>query len=202
MWTGVALLIFVTYLALLSVALYVVMLNYGPDEKDKVKLKATLLTILACGALLWPAVWYLSIGRIILQTSGFFVLFGAIWPQLMLTIDMLSLPHHEDIRPENLGIVGSVQDDANSLIGVAFAFAMMMLSTYASAKKEIYGSLMMVMFALIICIAFVVPQPITKKDDDSRMVGAITQRTIFAYAMGYLLTALCVVIGVGSRFIK
>lgn len=195
------LLIFVTYLALLSASLYVVMLNYGPEEKDKVKLKASLLTILACAALLWPAVWYLSIGRIILQTSGLLVLFGAIWPQLMLTIDMLTLPHHEAIRPENLGVVGSVQEDANSLIGVAFAFAMMMLATYASAKKEIYGSLMMVMFALIICIAFVVPQPITKKHDDSRLVAAVTQRAIFAYAMGYLLTALCVVIGVGSRFV-
>ena len=188
------------YISVLIVALVLIMFYVGPEETQTTKVRAASLTILACATILWPVVWYISIGRIVMRYTGLLVLFGAIWPQAMLTIDMTSLKSIKQFSKTNL--VGNVQDDANSLIGVAFAFAMMMLATYASAKKEMYSSLMMVLFALVICIAFVVPQPLATKDGDRAFVGALTQRAIFAYAMGFLISALCVVITVGAKFVQ
>lgn len=189
---------FMAFCALACVTMTVVMLHVGPKEDDTAKTRAYAMTIFACAAVLWPVVWFVSIGRIILRDGSWLVLFGALWPQIMMLMDLAAVSTSGFERLQSNLTPQSVQEDANSLIGIAFAFAMMMLATYASAKKEMYASVMLVLFALAICIAFIVPQPINKKDTMSAYLATISQRSIFSYSMGFLLSALCVIITVGA----
>lgn len=176
-----------------------VVLNTGPSETQDEQMRAKMMTIFMGGSVLWPFLWYLSIGNVVLygndKSPSLLLLAGAIWPQVMLAMDMRAMRDRElDAKSNNL--VASLQDDANALIGIAFAFAMMMVATYANQQKQMYSGMLMVLFALILCIAFVVPQPISRKNSNDAFVAAGMQRVVFVYAVGFLITALCEVISV------
>jgi hypothetical protein len=189
--------VFLGYMAVLSASITLYLLNSGAEENEDQKMRATIMTILAVGSLLWPLIWYLSIGSVVLQGNSVLPLFGAFWPQIMLLLD-LRATKQKGLTASTNNLIGSLQEDANSLIGIAFAFAMMMVATYANQRKEMYSAMLMVLFALVICIAFVVPQPLAKEKSNQAFVWATCQRVVFAYAMGFLLTALCLTISVGS----
>jgi len=184
---------------LASIAMVVmtsVLLRTGPEETDEQKLRAQVMTIMSVGATIWPLLWYFSIGRIVLADGSLLPLAGSVWPSIMLLVDVRGL-RKKDISSSN-NLVGSLQDDANSLIGTAFAFGMLMVAYYAKSHKEMYSAMLLVLFSLVICIAFVVPQPIESKDSNEAFFWASVQRTVFAYAVGYLLTALFLVIQLGA----
>jgi hypothetical protein len=200
-----------TFLGLLSItsaaaaiAGCAIVLNTGPSETEDEQMRAKMMAIFASGAVLWPLLWYMSIGRVVLYGNrgqpSILLLAGALWPQVMLGVDMRAMQDRKlDAKTNNL--VSALQDDANALIGIAFAFAMMMVATYANQQKQMYSGMLMVLFALVLCIAFVVPQPISRKDSNGAFLAAAVQRVVFIYAVGFLITALCEVISV-SHFIK
>lgn len=198
--TFLAVVLIVAVTAVGMVAMTTVILYTGPEETDEQSLRAQVMTIMSVGAVLWPLLWYYSIGRIVLSDGSVLPLAGAVWPSLMLLIDVRGL-RRKDISSSN-NLVGSLQDDANSLIGTAFAFGMLMVAYYAKSNKEMYSAMLLVLFSLVICIAFVVPQPIESKDSREAFFWASVQRTVFAYAVGYLLTALFLVIQVGASKMK
>lgn len=186
----------------LSIAFFAVyVLNTGEDETEAQKTKITVLTILAVGAVLWPIVWYVSIGSVVMTDGAMLPLFGAFWPSVMLLLDIRGVGRKAVSAADN-NIVNGLQDDANSLVGIAFAFAMLMVATYANKQKEMYSAMLMVLFALVLCIAFVIPQPASANNTRYAFVWASAQRVVFAYAMGYILTALCVSISAGTQLIQ
>lgn len=178
-------------------ALYV--LNTGGDETETQRTKVTVLTILAVGAVVWPLLWYVSIGSVVMTDGAVLPLFGALWPAVMLLLDIRGVGRSQQ-RVTNL--TGSLlQEDANSLVGIAFAFAMLMVATYAKKQKEMYSAMMMVLFALVLCIAFVIPQPASGENKNYAYIWSAAQRVVFAFAMGYILTALCITIATGSKLL-
>lgn len=186
----------------LSIAFFAVyVLNTGEDETEAQKTKITVLTILAVGAVVWPLIWYVSIGSVVMSDGAVLPLFGAFWPSVMLLLDIRGIGR-KGVNETNNNIMGGLQEDANSLVGIAFAFAMLMVATYANKQKEMYSAMLMVLFALVLCIAFVIPQPASGKQTRYAFVWASAQRVVFAYAMGYILTALCLSISAGSQLLK
>jgi len=186
------------YFSVLCAVFVAFLLKTGPDETPQQRTKSAVMTVFAVGALSWPLVWYISIGSVVLETLSLLPLFGALWPPVMLLLDLRG-SRLNSVQAGSNNLVGHLQDDANSLIGIAFAFAMLMVATYANQKKEMYSAMLMVLFALVICIAFVVPQPLAQEGSDAAFVWAAGQRVVFSYAMGYLLTALCLSITAGSK---
>ena len=174
-------------------ALYV--LNTGGDETETQRTKVTVLTILAVGAVVWPLLWYVSIGSVVMTDGAVLPLFGALWPGVMLLLDIRGVGRSQQGVTNLTGSL--LQEDANSLVGIAFAFAMLMVATYAKKQKEMYSAMMMVLFALVLCIAFVIPQPASGENTNYALIWSAAQRVVFAFAMGYILTALCITITTG-----
>lgn len=178
-------------------ALYV--LNTGGDETEAQRTKVTVLTILAVGAVVWPLLWYVSIGSVVMTDGAVLPLFGALWPGVMLLLDIRGVGRSQQGVTNLTGSL--LQEDANSLVGIAFAFAMLMVATYAKKQKEMYSAMMMVLFALVLCIAFVIPQPASGENKNYAYIWSAAQRVVFAFAMGYILTALCITIATGSKLL-
>ena len=196
--TGVAT---ISYFLVLCGLMVMFLLKTGAKETSQQKTRATVMTIFAVGALLWAPIWYLSIGSAVLDPGVWLPLFGVLWPPVLLLLDLRG-SRMKSLSSQSNNLVSSLQEDANALIGIAFAFAMLMVATYASQKKEMYGATLLVLFALVICIAFVVPQPLATNGSDTQYVWSAAQRVVFAYAMGFLLTALCLSISVGTRLLE
>lgn len=186
----------------LSIAFFAVyVLNTGGEETSDQRTKITVLTIFAIGAVLWPVVWYVSIGSVVMTDGATLPLFGAFWPMVMLLLDVRGVGRKKVTSASN-NIMHGLQDDANSLVGIAFAFAMLMVATYANKQKEMYSAMLMVLFALVLCIAFVIPAPASTGNSNYAFVWASAQRVVFAYAMGYILTALCLSISAGTQLLQ
>lgn len=179
-----------------------ILLTTGPSETETEQTRAKMMAIFASGSVIWPFLWYVTIGRIVLYNDSsapsMLILVGAFWPQIMLGLDMRAV-QDKGVDAHTNNLVSSLQDDANALIGIAFAFAMMMVASYAHRKKQMYSGMLMVLFALVLCIAFVVPQPISQKDSNAAFLAAAVQRVVFLYAVGFLITALCEIISVSSE---
>lgn len=162
------------------------MLTTGPDEDQEQRTRARMLHVAVAGALLWPFVWVAALGPRARTTAP--ALFGLLWPLAAIGMDMRGITVNE-VTAQNNNVVQGLQADSNSLIGIAFAFGTLSLSGQFTAFRRLTFTL--VMFALIICIAFVIPAPVDRsKTTHYGMVTAVGQRVLFQYAAGFIITAM------------
>ena len=176
------------------IAMSLVLIMDGPEEDSDQKMRASMYTIFAVAATVWPMVWYFTIGnQLMLVGNSPLIIFGGIWPQMLLLIDMVSSSNKE-LRAEQNNLVNTLQADANSLILIAFSMGTLVLSNWLGAQTQMASVIVIVLFALLLCIAFVVPQPITQEKSRNALVAASVQRALFVYAMGFVVTALAVTI--------
>jgi Ca2+/H+ antiporter len=167
------------------------MLTEGPAEDDEQQTRLVLLNVMFVGALAWPFVWMAVVGEA--RKLHTFLLFGLLWPLCVLGLDMRNVSARKVTHREN-NVLDSLQSDANSLIGIAFAFGT--LSLGGDFIRERRTTIMLVIFSLILCVAFVIPAPVDRRTPTrSSLVTAVAQRTLFHYASGFIITAMAVCVG-------
>lgn len=171
----------------LSIALMRTMLTQGPKENADQNMRAQLLCIMSIGAACWPLLYYFAAGKAVIDKNNSYFLLGYVWPMIMIGYDMTKLGASH-ITAESNNIVESVQIDANSLIQTAFAFAMLSLGGGLVGDKKL--TITLVMLSLMLCISFIVPTPAASKNSRGAVIAAATQRVLFYYAVGFIVTAL------------
>lgn len=138
--------------------------------------------------LLWPMLWDLTVGLDVLVEKPR-MLFGFYWPMV---VSSLNLPAIMDTR---LVLAQSSEEtesgltaDAQAIISAAFAMGALLATT-----KSVRGT-HIIMYAMIACLALVVPN-INTADDQHRAVVYACQRASLNYAIGFI------VAGIGADFL-
>ena len=163
-----------------------VALHQGPEETEEQQGRIKMLVILSAFALAWPLVWWYAVGMRV-HSGRKLELVGLVWPLWMLSRDIQRIGDGGITAARN-NVVGTVQEDTNSLIGVCFAFGTLSIGGGMTGSPEL--TLQLILAALVVCIAFVVPSPIHRTGTTKELVSTITQRCVFQYASGLVISGL------------
>lgn len=139
----------------------------------------------------WPIVWQHLVGWDVLAHNPV-TLFGFLWPLVMSMIDVSYTSHSSStIDPSRFyGLNGQVTADANTLLGVSFAVGSLLISQVRSGISE--ATIPLLMYALLLLIAFIVPTPSLDPQGFAGFAVATTQRNFFNWAMGFVITGISV----------
>lgn len=140
-------------------------------------------SVLLGGILLWPLIFDLCVGlkNLIHQPR---ILFGFFWMPLIVTLDMVFVEinnskgdfmHHELSR------------DTSTIISAAFAMGSLF---YASQKN--YSSTHIIMYALLLCIAFIVPTISVPTNTKQAALVRSIQKVALNYAIGFVICGISV----------
>lgn len=164
----------------------------GSDDPDvrREKLRIVGAAVSTLGVLAWPVVWDVLVGYSVVAHHPL-TFFGFVWPIFMNLIDLVYASRANNTKASDKVFgIGQVSADAATVVGIAFAIATLLTS---QANKPLANATVpLIMYALLLLIAFVVPTP--SLDPDSYVgfaVGSI-QRTFFNYAMGLVVTGIAI----------
>lgn len=142
--------------------------------------------VTAISILFWPVLWDSTIGydRLIERPR---VIAGFVWPLLISTID-LKFSIGKSFNQESL--TRNLASDAQAIISAAFAMGALMAGLKSTRGTHI------IMYALIMSLALVIPQVAVPKHSSTRAIVFATQKTALNYAIGYI------VAGIGIDFLS
>ncbi|AVK76880.1 hypothetical protein pmac_cds_192 [Pandoravirus macleodensis] len=140
------------------------------------------------GVLVWPVLWDALAGYAIVAHHPL-TLFGFAWPILMSMLDLSYLAANKNsIQAQRVFGLGEISSDANTLVGVAFAVGSLLVSQGNTRLAD--ATIPLLMYALLLLIAFIVPIPTLDPDDYSGFATGAIQRTFFNYAMGFVIAGI------------
>lgn len=140
------------------------------------------------GVLLWPVLWDALAGYAIVAHHPL-TLFGFAWPILMSMLDLSYLAANKNsLQAQRVFGLGEISSDANTLVGVAFAVGSLLVSQGNTRLAD--ATIPLLMYALLLLIAFIVPIPTLDPDDYSGFATGAIQRTFFNYAMGFVIAGI------------
>lgn len=140
------------------------------------------------GVLLWPVLWDALAGYAIVAHHPL-TLFGFAWPIIMSMLDLSYLAADKNsVQAQRVFGLGEVSSDANTLVGVAFAVGSLLVSQGNTRLAD--ATIPLLMYALLLLIAFIVPIPTLDPDDYSGFATGAIQRTFFNYAMGFVIAGI------------
>lgn len=168
--------------------------NDIPGDSDpeikREKMRLIGATVSTLGILLWPVVWDSLIGYSII-THHPLTLFGFLWPMIMNMLDLSAAATSSNaVDAEQVYGIGEISQDSNTLVGIAFAIGSF-LSSQTNAKL-VNATIPLLMYALLLLIAFIVPTPSLDPNDYSGFAVGTIQRTFFNYAMGFVITGITI----------
>jgi hypothetical protein len=150
--------------------------------------------VLALGLLLWPLVWDVAVGsaavsglqRLARQPKLFL---GLIWPLVMVLVDMQYVRNRSQdaLFFESLHRIGYLQSDANTIITAAFAMGTLITSMHKHSKGE---GVRVVMFALLLCVAFVIPTSDVPVTSRAALIIRSGQKVCLNYAIGFVIAGI------------
>ncbi|AGO83807.1 hypothetical protein psal_cds_251 [Pandoravirus salinus] len=142
------------------------------------------------GVLLWPVMWDALAGYAIVAHHPL-TLFGFAWPIIMSMLDLSYLAADKNsVQAQRVFGLGEVSSDANTLVGVAFAVGSLLVSQGNTRLAD--ATIPLLMYALLLLIAFIVPIPTLDPDDYSGFITGAIQRTFFNYAMGFVIAGISI----------
>jgi len=153
-------------------------------------------SVLAAGILLWPVIWDAVVGYDkLFSCSPLYIAFA--WPIVLLLFQMYDshCDYQEDIenvQNQRHDIIKAVQSDSGTIISVAFAMGTIFLvMSRLGNEKILYESVRIVIVALIMCIAFIMPTA-NFMDNSHRYTVYIrySQRVFINYVVGLVVAAL------------
>lgn len=201
LWTRIFNLVLAGVIAV--VALYAVREFNGVPNDDEPEIKREKMRLLAatvstCGIIAWPILWDNLIGYAVI-THHPLTMFGFMWPILMNMLDLASAATSSSaVQTETAYGIADISSDSNMLVGIAFAVGSF-LSSQSNAKL-VNATIPLLMYALLLLIAFIVPTPSLNPNDYTGFAAGATQRTFFNYAMGLIITGISInVSGQGGR---
>lgn len=166
-----------------------IMSDSDPEIKRE-KMRLIGATVSTVGILLWPVVWDTLIGYSII-THHPLTLFGFLWPMVMNMLDLTAAATSSNaVDAEKVYGIGEITSDSNTLVGIAFAIGSF-LSSQTNAKL-VNATIPLLMYALLLLIAFIVPTPSLDPNDYTGFAVGTIQRTFFNYAMGFVITGISI----------
>jgi hypothetical protein len=119
--------------------------------------------VLALGLLLWPLIWELADMQYVRNRSQDALFF------------------------ESLHRIGYLQSDANTIITAAFAMGTLITSMHKQHKGE---GVRVVMYALLLCVAFVIPTSDVPVTSRAALIIRSGQKVCLNYAIGFVIAGI------------
>jgi len=183
----------VVFLLVLVISHIVVLKKAQPKNEltKKSNLNLLLMSISAAAGLGWIIVWGATVGY---DSLSFYplCLLGLMWPILMSIFDIAYLRNsaNSSIQAQGPFAAGHLQGIGGSVIGISFAIGSLLTSSKFKSTSQ--STTPLLMYSLVLLIAFVVPIPGVNPTSETALVIGDVQRASFNWAIGFLLTALTV----------
>ncbi len=150
--------------------------------------------VLAMGLLLWPLVWDVAVAaggvsglqRLARRPKLFLAL---LWPLVMVLVDLQYVRNRSQDAQflESLHRIGYLQSDANTIITAAFAMGTLITSMHKTSKGE---GVRVVMYALLLCVAFVIPTSDVPVTSRAALIIRSGQKVCLNYAIGFVIAGI------------
>ena len=120
------------------------------------------------------------------------LLLGLVWPIVMIVVDMQYVRKRTQDASffESLHRIGYLQTDANTIITAAFAMGTLITSMRNQPGKQHGQGIRIVMYALLLCVAFVIPtsdDPVTSR---AALIIRSAQKVCLNYAIGFVIAGI------------
>ena len=175
---------------------------YGktPQLNDEI-MRLYVNAALTGGVLLWPLVWDAAVATT--RVSGLAriaqkptLLLGLAWPLVMIIVDMQYVRKRTQDPSffESLHRIGYLQTDANTIITAAFAMGTLITSMHRKRSRRSKGGtgVQIVMYALLLCVAFVIPTSDVPVTSRTALVIRSAQKVCLNYAIGFVIAGIMV----------
>ena len=177
---------FLSLAAVAVAAITVVRMNGNkskqPTEVTKEKNKYMYNSILLVGILFWPILFDASIGLQHLITKPR-LMFGFFWVPLIMCVNMAFVQYDADASFQH----SELHRDTSSIISAAFAMGSLF---YAGSKN--YSSTHLLLYAMLLCIAFIVPTITVPSNTQQATLVRSVQKVTLNYAVGFVICAISV----------
>ena len=150
--------------------------------------------VLTIGLLLWPLVWDVAVGtetmsglQRLASTPKLFL--ALLWPLVMVLVDLQYVRDRSQdaLFFESLHRIGYLQSDANTIITAAFAMGTLITSMHKQSKGE---GVRVVMYALLLCVAFVIPTSDVPVTSRAALIIRSGQKVCLNYAIGFVIAGI------------
>lgn len=156
--------------------------------------------VIVIGTLLWTGIWCAVIGFDTIRACPW-ILIGLLWPLVMGIFQLYDIYYErcedtQDHQQQRTHLIGGIHIDTSTLISFSFASATLFWAIgNIGDKKNLLPAARIIMVALLICIGFIVPtQHFIDNNQRYATYVRVSQRVAINYAMGFLMTALIVVL--------
>ena len=173
------------------VVLLIVTTNFTNNKvQPRFSQQINLIVVWCIGVLLWPLLFHATLGMESLNTSKILIL-PFLWPIALGLFDLMN-SDSQTCETEKRWWMSSKTMDANALAGMTFALGSVLS---VNMDKRLSQSVTPVlMMALAICIALIIPSPAMSPGSQRHSVVNAVQKVSVHYAIGLLLAAICVYI--------
>jgi hypothetical protein len=155
-------------------------------RREKMRLIGASVTMMGVAA--WPVAWDALVGYSIMSHHPL-TIFGFVWPIAISLIDLNYASSAQNaVQAEKVFGIGEISSDAATLVGVAFAIGSLLTSQ--GNKPLADATVPLLMYALMLLIAFIVPTPSLDPNDYPGFAVGAAQRLLFNMAMGLVITAM------------
>lgn len=148
------------------------------DTTLRVRSRVAVLTSFFVALALWPLVWMRFVPA---ERRTGRLLPALLWPLCILTFDIRAIGHTAYGGGSKRS---SMTMDANALCSLTFALSGILGTQNDECCRDIF------MYAVVGCIAFVMPAPYSSDDSVETVVLESLQKAVLAYATGLLLTGI------------
>ena len=150
-------------------------------ETDVQQLSNALLTL---GMLLWPVLFDITVGYDSLAKRPRLLL-GFAWPVAITSFSLNSVMDRRTLSAaETKGVQRALNNDAQAIISAAFAMGALLSGLKSASGTHI------IMYALILSLAFVVPSIVTSDNAMSRTMVTSGQSLALNWAIGLIMTGI------------
>lgn len=165
-----------------------------PIAVDNEIMRIYLTGSLMVGVLFWPILWNVALGKGHLNGGARLLgapklLLGFAWPLVMLIGDLnyASKKLKDPTFFEALNRLGYLQTDANTIITAAFAIGTLLVTLKKSRKAQ---GVNVVMYALLLCVAFVIPSSEAPATSRTSIIIRTCQKVCLNYAIGFIISGI------------
>ena len=161
--------------------------RFAGGGKDYVRAGAVGLS--AVGLLGWPLLWARLVGG---AADDPVLVACMLWVVVLGAMDMEALVRGEVPRTGTAESIynPSLSGQASGLVGVAFSIGAMLHGVSNPSRP----SRPIILVALVICVALVIPQPITALREDRQQLAHAAQKVGFNYSVGLITTGIAIAV--------
>ena len=181
MWTKVVGAITIGAIAFLCTYSYLIRKN----QTARIRARLTVLTVWMIAILAWPVVWASVLGA---ERSNPVAWPSLLWPILMLGTDISAMKQSTYEHAHVTSKRQSLAMDSNAICSLTFAIS----SIIGAHKHECCNRIFL--YAVLGCIAFVMPTPYIQTTTMSTMTIEAVQKSILAYSTALLIGGVLIVV--------